>query len=31
MTVHTHSSNPATLLFPDVERLSYDFEEEQAQ
>ncbi len=30
MTVHTHSSNPATL-FPDVERLSYDFEEEQAQ
>ncbi len=30
-TVHAHSSNPATLLFPDVERLSYDFEEEQAR
>ena len=27
LTVHTHSSNPATLLFPDVERLQYDFEE----
>lgn len=27
LTVHTHSNNPGTLLFPDVERLSYDFEE----
>ncbi len=27
MTVHSHSDNPETLLFPDVERLSYDFEE----
>ena len=27
VTVHTHSSNPSTLLFPDVERLSFDFEE----
>lgn len=27
MTVHTHSNNPATLLFPDVERLEYEFEE----
>lgn len=27
MTVHTHSNNPSTLLFPDVERLQYDFEE----
>lgn len=24
MTVHTHSSNPATLLYPDVQRLPYD-------
>lgn len=27
MTVHTHSSNPGTLLFPDVERLPFDFAE----
>jgi hypothetical protein len=27
MTVHTHSTNPETLLFPDVERLEFDFEE----
>jgi hypothetical protein len=27
LTVHTHSNNPATLLFPDVERLAFDFEE----
>ena len=27
MTVHTHSDNPGTLLFPDVERLQYDFAE----
>lgn len=27
MTVHTHSSNPESLLFPDVERLQFDFEE----
>lgn len=27
MTVHTHSNNPETLLFPDVERLQFDFEE----
>lgn len=27
MTVHTHSSDPGTLLFPDVERLSFDFAE----
>ena len=27
MTVHTHSNNPETLLFPDVERLPFDFEE----
>ena len=27
MTVHTHSSRPETLLFPDVERLPFDFEE----
>lgn len=27
MTVHTHSSRPETLLFPDVERLQFDFEE----
>ena len=26
MTVHTHSNNPETLLFPDVERLPFDFE-----
>ncbi len=27
LTVHTHSTNPATLLEPDVERLQFDFEE----
>ena len=27
LTVHTHSNNPETLLFPDVERLAFDFEE----
>ena len=27
MTVHTHSNDPKTLLFPDVERLPFDFEE----
>lgn len=27
MTVHTHTSNPATLLFPNVDRLEFDFEE----
>ncbi|HET9443531.1 MAG TPA: hypothetical protein VFO65_09420 [Acidimicrobiales bacterium] len=27
VTVHTHSSNPATLLFPEVERLAFDFAE----
>lgn len=27
MTVHTHSSNPATLLFPSVDRLEFGFEE----
>ena len=27
MTVHTHSSNVETLLFPDVERLAFDFSE----
>jgi hypothetical protein len=27
MTAHTHSNNPETLLFPDVERLPFDFEE----
>ena len=27
LTVHTHSSNPSTLLFPDVARLSYDVDE----
>ena len=27
MTVHTHSSNPGTLLEPNVERLAFDFEE----
>ncbi len=26
MTVHTHSNNPETLLFPEVERLAFDFE-----
>lgn len=25
MTLHTHSGNPATLLFPNVERLPFDF------
>ncbi len=27
LTVHTHSSNPKTLLEPNVERLQFDFEE----
>lgn len=27
MTIHSHSDRPETLLFPDVQRLSYDFEE----
>jgi hypothetical protein len=27
MTVHTHSTNPETLLFPDVERLAFEFDE----
>lgn len=27
MTVHTHSNNPSTLLFPDVDTLEFDFEE----
>jgi hypothetical protein len=27
MTVHTHSDNPDTLLFPKIERLSFNFEE----
>ena len=27
MTVHTHSNNPETLLFADVERLQFEFEE----
>ncbi len=27
MTVHTHSNDPETLLFPDVERLAFDFGE----
>lgn len=27
LTVHSHSDRPETLLNPDVERLSYDFEE----
>lgn len=27
LSVHTHSSNPRTLLFPEVDRLSYEFTE----
>lgn len=27
MTVHTHSNNPSTLLFPDVDPLEFDFAE----
>ena len=27
LTAHTHSNDPRTLLFPDVERLAFDFQE----